>query len=254
MQNHTCFALACLVGTLALFAGCATTETGTGDQAVVIPDEAETARKPAGGAATDGPIRSQVEPIDGARLNPLKPAVATISYVEGSRKGKTARMVTKAAEGEAWEQTVESIRTMFLQQTDGQIVLPSEKDVDENVAITYDPPLVLLPAKVTAGHKHEGKSIMTVNNLKTGKERDKGPCHYSVELLGMQSIATPAGPIDAYLFRTVREIDLSLAKVKVTIHTAHAPERGIIMTRVEQNTRAIGLFSMSKKEEWRLAK
>ncbi len=254
MRNHPCFVLACLAGALVLLAGCATPETGPADKSIVIPDEPETARKPAGGSTADGPVRSQVEPIAGARLNPLEPSTATIRYVEGARQGKTARMTTKAAEGETWKQMVESIRTMILQSNEGRIILAGEEDADENVAITYDPPIVLLPAKVAAGHRHEGRSMMTVNHLKTGKERDKGPCHYTVELLGMQTIATPAGPIDAYLFRTVREINLSLARVKVTIHTAHAPDRGIIMTRVEQNTRAIGFISMNKKEEWRLAR
>ena len=257
MQNHTRpfpALLLCLGSAFFLLAGCAATDSGKQGQSTANPDESETAQKPAGNSAEDGPIVSQVKSIDGAELNPLKPGSARITYTQGSHKGKTVTMTTQAGEGDIWIQAVESIRTMKLRQVDGQCLMPSEEDVTENVSITYAPPFVLLPARVEAGHKHQGKTTMTVSNLKTGKERDRGPCSYTVELLGMQTIATPAGRFEAYLFRTVREIDLSLAKVKVTIHTAHVPERGIVMTRVEQNTRAIGFISMNKKEEWRLAK
>lgn len=240
----------------AVLAGCAAEGDKVGDGSGVVPDEIETSTPPATTTASPGTKQPEAKTITGTMLNPLKEETVQITYTQGSHQGKTVNMVTKAAAGGAgtWQQITQGIRSMTLTNTDGQLMLLGEEDVSENVAITYAPPIVLLPAKVTAGHKHQGTSKMTVKNLKTGAHRDSGPCNYTVELLGVQQITTPAGKFEAYVFRTVRQIDLSLAKVKVTIITAHVPERGIIMTRVEQNTRALGFISMNKKEEWQLAK
>lgn len=177
-----------------------------------------------------------------------------MTYLAGDRKGTTAITTLRPAAQGTWKDVTTSIHTMVLKEDDGRLIMLSEEDIAENVAIVYDPPFALLPAQVAMGEKVTGTTTMTVNHLSTGKRRDSGPCRYVVELLGMQKVATPAGVFDAYLFRTTREIDLSLAKVNLTIHTAHVADVGIVMTRVEQKTKAIGIFSMSKSEESRKGK
>lgn len=225
---------------LALAAGCATTSDGP---------IATTSS-----ASSDRGIRPVVKPIDGLRLNPLAARSGAVVYVEGERKGATATTTLAKSEGDTWQDMTKDIHKMVIKDDAGALVMLSEEDVAENVAITYDPPFVLLPKKVVMGEKVTGQTTMTVNYLKTGKKRDSGPCHYVVELLGMQTIDTPAGSFDAYVFKTTREIDLSLAKVNITIHTAHVVDVGIVMTRVEQKTKAIGIFSMNKTEESRKTK
>lgn len=227
----------------ALLAGCA-----------AQPEAATPPPTPSMATAIDGPIRPAAPAIDGLRLNPLKARDGQVTYIAGDRKGTTAiTMLRRAAEG-TWKDVTKDIHTMVIKEDQGSLVMLSEEDIAENVAIVYDPPFVLLPAKVAMGEKVIGTTTMTVNHLSTGKRRDSGHCRYVVELVGMQKIATPAGEFDAYLFKTTREIDLSLAKVNLTIHTAHVPEVGIVMTRVEQKTKAIGIFSMSRSEESRKAK
>lgn len=224
---------------LMLVSGCAT----TGDT---------TAAPPASTGNLE--LRQEAKPIAGLKLNPLKARSGAVTYVEGDRKGKTAATTLAQGEGVTWKDVTQDIHTMVMKDDGGKLVMLSEEDVAENVAITYEPPFVLLPEKVAMGEKVTGETLMTVNHLKTGSKRDSGPCRYVVELLGMQTIQTPAGTFEAYVFKTTREIDLSLANVTVTIHTAHVPEVGIVMTRVEQKTKAIGIFTMNKKEESRKAK
>ncbi len=198
-------------------------------------------------------LRATATPIDGVRLQHLAARESTVTYVEGTHKGQTIAVTMTAAEDGAWKENYEGIRAMVMKEVDGQIVLLAEEDVAENVAITYDPPLMLLPKRVAMDEKVEGDSAMTVNHLKTGKNRDSGKCHYETRLLGMQKVQTPAGEFDAYIFETIRTIDLSLAKVKVTIQTAHVAGKGIVMTRVDRKTRAIGFINLSKSEAWHRA-
>jgi hypothetical protein len=238
MDMRTVYSICFVNCFLIILAGCTTAVTAP------IPD--------ATGAA-DRTLRAEAKPIDGATLNPLAARSGRIEYVEGKLKGKVV-LVTLEREGDGWKETTQGVHAMVMHEDAGALVMTREEDVEENVAITYDPPFVLLPREVAMGKKVEGMTTMTVKNLKTGSKRDSGPCQYTVELLGTQTIETPGGTFEAYVFKTVRQIDLSLAKVTVTIHTAHVPYKGIVMTRVERHTKAVGIFSMNAVEESRLAR
>lgn len=241
---HTARPCLLLVVLLALLAGCGAKPSG---KTPAVPDAEKAAQ-------SDGVIRSDAPAIEGLRLNPLKPRSGEVVYTTGHRKGTMASTTLSPLAAGTWKDVTANIHTMVIKDDGGNLIMLSEDDVTENVAIRYDPPFVLIPKHVAMGEKVIGTTKMTLNHLSTGSPRDSGTCRYVVELLGMQKIATPAGEFDAYLFKTIREIDLSLAKVNITIHTAHVPDVGIVMTRIEQKTKAIGIFSRSSAEESRKGK
>ena len=94
---------------------------------------------------------------------------------------------------------------------------------------------------------------MRVIGLATGQVRATGQCALTVELLGRRRIQTPAGWFGAYVVRTIRHLDLSIAKSTIVMHTAHAVDHGLVARRVERTTRVLGLFETDVEEEIRLA-
>lgn len=156
---------------------------------------------------------------------------------------------------DAWRLVIEGKRTTYLKlDDDDQFVITREDDLEEGVAVKYEPPIVMLPEELDPASPFEGKCKMTVTNLKDGSAKAKGTCGYTVALVAMQNLITPAGEFPVYLVRTRREMKLTLATSTVVTTTAIAHGRGIVAEVNEQNTRALGFVNVRKVEEMRLAK
>jgi hypothetical protein len=192
-------------------------------------------------------------PTDAATLMPAEPRQAVFQHIAGQAEPTTVPLTIEKTLSGTWQATFTGMSTqVFRRLDDGTIHLEQDIDNEQNARVSYDPPIVWLPGTLRPDTTHEGTTTMTVTNLADGSHRDTGPCTYTVQLVGRQHVPTPVGWFDAVLVRMTRKIDLNLADVNVTIDIAYVPRVGMVAQTVEQKIRALGLFPITKHEQFRL--
>ncbi len=196
----------------------------------------------------------EVGPIATAMLYPLITQHTEVEYVADNHPPRLLRQTLESTGPNRWRAVLESLRVVYLRRADdGSILIEREDELNENVSVRYDPPLVMLPAQLTASQPTQGKARMTVTNLHDGAAKDHGWCAYRVELLGTQILETPTGPMEAIIVQTQRRIDLQLAEVRVTSEAAYVPNRGWVAEQIDRWTKPLRLFEVHHHEQLRLS-
>lgn len=177
-----------------------------------------------------------------------------ISIQGGNRPAQTHRYRLDNTEGnDNWHITLQGVRATTLQQTpNGAIQITREDEHNEGVWVTYDPPMVLLPARVAMDSPIEHRTRMTVHNRTNGSLRDQGWCTYQIELLGRKTTNTPMGLKEVYVMRTTRQIELQLADVQVVSETTYLPGVGWLSERINRITKPMRLFEVHQTESLQL--
>jgi len=189
-------------------------------------------------------------PIALGDLYPITAQTSHVSRIVNQGTPMYSQYTVKPVSRFGWQidlQTVRATRLAF--DDEGALVIVRETDMPNAVIIDYDPSIVLLPANVAMGQVIQSKSQVTVRNLVDGKLRDAGWCHYRWELLGIQTIATPTGPVDAYIIRTDRTLELRWAQAKVTTLAAYQLGMGWIGESIDTITRPLRMFQTQEHEE-----
>ena len=169
-------------------------------------------------------------------------AVYRLSEGVGNNRRLTYELAADGAPG-WWRQMFGDRSAALLERDDrGGLSLVAEDDLREAVHVEYDPPLAWLPHEMHMNRPAVGTSDMTVRRLSDGKLRDRGTCRYQIELLGKQTVKTDAGSFPCHIVRTIRQIDLRLATVRVDIWAAYTPGHGLVAERVRRDLKALGLF------------
>ena len=197
---------------------------------------------------------SPAPPITAARLYPLARYEGQISIQSGNHPAQTHRYrLDNTAGNDKWRINLKDTRAIYLQQTaHGAIQVTREDEHNEGVWVTYDPPMVLLPARVAMDSPIEHRTRMAVHNRTNGSLRDQGWCTYQVELLGRKTANTPMGLKEVYVMRTTRQIDLKLAEVQVVSETTYLPGVGWLSERVDRITKPMRLFEVHQTESLEL--
>lgn len=199
-------------------------------------------------ALTDGVTRASLDWL------PLTARVAPIIYTEGQRQRQRKEVVITPVDQGLWKEVEPGVHVSYMRHDRGNLVVTRDEEAGDNVAVMYDPPLVLLSGDLELGKPMRLQTRMTVLNLATSAQREAGLCRYTLEFLGRQKFDTPVGTFDAFVVRSVRHIDLSLAKVDVTLTIGYVPGVGVVYSRIEQTTKALGLFGGRKIDESRLTR
>jgi hypothetical protein len=199
---------------------------------------------PSTSTATFKPLTKQ--PDTSALLGPMVESIP-FAVTDGKFKGKqwTYSHRKGASDKEHLMIFVDQHRSVLNVNDDGRVLLSTEDDYGQQVKVVYDPPLEVIPADML---NHEPKAItssMTVYNLDGQSQRDKGACQVSVQILGKQTITTPAGTFEAIMFKTTRQLKLALASGTVTIYDAYAPKKGLVSHRVEQKLITMGFIPLN---------
>ena len=129
--------------------------------------------------------------------------------------------------------------THLLREADGALRARTEIDHEENVRVEYDPPILLLPEVLRVGEPVTDRTHMVIRNRRTGAVRQQGPCKVTVELVHRREVRTPAGTMQAWVVRTVREADLGLADFRVVITEAYVPQRGLVAKHTDRVVRLL---------------
>ena len=195
--------------------------------------------------------QERVPPIAYTTLWPLATRSGAYQITEGKGVGDTIEYALKSEDGRWHLQLKGKTDVILSAQPDGSVQIEREDDAVEAVTVTYSPPLVI-PAILKTGKPFEGTSDVVIRRQSDAHIREQGTCSYKVELLGRQTLTTPAGEFDAYVVRTIRTMKLRLARVKVVIFDAYVPNQGEVAERIEQTVRPLYLMASTTREERRL--
>lgn len=200
-----------------------------------------------------GPVsHSRLEPAQSTTAADLFPLLAGNRSI-GRQIGNQGRHVLnsqlKSDAMSKWQWILEDVRVLHLLSTEnGALLLTAEEEYQEAVHVTYDPPLIMLPAYLAMNQPITQRTEMTIVNRSDGSPRDHGWCTHRVELLGRWSITTSAGTFNTFVVQTQRDIELNLAQVQVTSVTSYAPGLGMIVDEIHRITRPMRLFDISQTE------
>ncbi len=189
-------------------------------------------------------------PISADELLPLKTARGVYLVKEGPETGREIPFSLEQT-GSRWLLTKEGLTWHELQRdAHGNILILRETDLLENRQVEYSPPIVLLPAVVHDNTSLTGKTRITIKNAQTGTVTYRGECIWNLTFAGIESSETPLGTFMTYHFQVKHQIALPLAHASLTIDFGYAIGKGMVVTAVDQVTRAFGLFS--NRTTWRL--
>lgn len=205
-----------------------------------------------GGLGTGGPLQP-TGAIDAVLLLPKSEAARSFQITEGPDIGTLCDLIVEP-NPLGWRATLTGInRIQFARREDSTVVAMYEEDLGSHVRVFYDPPVVTLPGRLVMSRPVTGESAVEVRNIKDNSLRARGRCRYHIELIGRQSVTTPAGEFDTYLVRTQRMMDLDMAKAKITWISAYARGRGQIAQRLTKEVHVLELFTTTSTREIRLS-
>jgi hypothetical protein len=230
------------------------------------PTPAEPAARPAPAAGSAAASAHQIAlslaaatrpsgSVSGIELLPLAAHAGVVEVTEGYKHPRQVDYRMEADEDGQWRLSTDGTGVVYFRKgNDGAVEITREDDMGENVAVSYEPPIVGVPTALVPGKMVRGSVNMTVRNLKNGHVRDAGRCDYTVELLGRQEVTTPAGRFDAYVIRSTRTIELKHARSQVTIQGWYVPAKGEVLEHVKELTTALGVLEFQSEQVTRLVK
>lgn len=111
--------------------------------------------------------------------------------------------------------------------------------------IDYEPPALLLPARLEPGVQGHSESRVTIHDLDGGRAKT-GTCVHDVRLVGESIVETRAGAFRSVRVDVARSVDVLLADARVTIELAFVPGRGRVLERMVQR---VSVFGFGGKRE-----
>ncbi len=193
------------------------------------------------------------DPVTAKELVPAKDIQAKVAYTQGKDHGKSfAYSVKKTQDG--WVRTIADHSVVYLKlHDDGSIVVTREDDLVEKVTVTYDPYVVVVPAKLAKTMKVAGEAKTQVVTISDGSPRGSGTTTYSITSAWQADVKCADGSVfDAHMIRDEREMKLDIATVKITIDSAFAKGQGLVAETVWKQQTALGLFG--SHDQWQFTR
>lgn len=183
-------------------------------------------------------------------LGPMTKA-QPFDVVQGSQKGR--QWIYSHTPGDAKGQQLLTFagqhQSLLKPDVDGNMRLLWEIDYAHQVKVVYDPPIMLIPARLDAISDKPEQHKMVCYSLDGKSTRDKGTCDVTMQVLGKQTLHTSAGKFTPIVFKTTRQLDLGLAKGTVTIFDAYVPGKGLVAHRVVRKLATMGFIPMNSTLE-----
>jgi hypothetical protein len=192
----------------------------------------------------------------------VSPGVEQFRFVpwEAGSAGRL-RLTISAADSGAWtiqwrasesERSAERlVREELWREDDGGLVLTRTVDHVERVEVLFDPPLLVLPARLEPGQVAIERLRMTVHPLgDRSRTRAAGPVVQEVADMGHDRVRTPAGTWVARHLRSVFTADLSGTKVRNQTDQWLVDGVGLVAQKRSERTTLLGVPVRSTDEAW----
>lgn len=192
-----------------------------------------------------------------AELLPFEPRRALFQH-DLPREKKTEQVLWSRmpveGDGNRYRIEVPGVSAALLERAeDGGIRIVSHWDHRKGHRIDYDPPTLLLPARLVAGEEHEVVSQVVVYDTSDGSREAGGKCIHRVRLVdGGEKISTPAGELEVVRVDLTREVDVPIAKARVTIELGFVPGVGRVLERTLEELSFFGFVGRREQSNLRL--
>lgn len=230
------------LGAAGLVGGCAS--TGGATAAAVFAETGPAELDPAGGkdlrAAADG--RVVFAAVDSAAPDRL--------VIERSAGATAGDYVQKRFLQQDDVEKLIRVQKLRIRE-DGAVVLIEEINHAEGVEVVFDPPLVVLPARIEPGAETASEGRMTVHPIgDRSRVRAKGPMKESSRCEGAVRVQTSAGEFAAWKLVSTLNADLGPSKVLNETELWLVPGVGLVAERRREKTTVLGVPVRNNTESW----
>lgn len=144
---------------------------------------------------------------------------------------------------------------LFERGPDGSISLAEEIDHAEQVEVVFDPPMLIVPARLEPGMAPIAQSFtMLVYPLgDRTRTRSRGPATVEITCPGDEEVGVPGATIMARRLDSVLRADLAPARVRNETSRYFAPGPRLIAERERERTTFAGLPVRNNKSAWVVA-
>jgi hypothetical protein len=139
---------------------------------------------------------------------------------------------------------------VFVLLDDGSVAIAEDIVHDEQVEVVFDPPMVVMPAELAAGTFQQTVQMLVHPLGNRARSKGKGPVRQSIQLLGGETIQTPAGTVEAVHIRQEFVASLNPAEVTNTTDQWFVPRIGLVAEKRSERTLVLGVPLRSSREEW----
>ena len=225
-----------VAGALILLPGCSRGATPAGDSIFAMAAKPATGALPAADVLPDEAALSLIyDDADGEKI--------TIKRCEPDHDGLIE--LSRHRAGETAPFRIDRVRW----QHDGSIVLIETETRGEKVLSRYDPPLILMPARLAPNEPHVQQVHLTVHPLKNPKRiSHQGPAENTLLYAGRQRIRTQSGAFEAARVEAKFTANLGLAQVNNETISLYAPSVGLVAERGTEQAKTFGIAV--KNDSW----
>jgi hypothetical protein len=181
----------------------------------------------------------------------IDPRTAQFLIKAGEGSGKTVTMsIEPSKRKDLWTLRFEGLYKIDLYRSSGGTVQVSRIELlERNKAITFNPPIELIPAAITAGVQIHTSGRAEVFNLDTGEKTYAGSFSHTVENLSRTNFATPAGRIEGYLILYESRIDLDNATIRIDLESGWSAGKKLVYWRTRSAVEKLLFFGDSTTRE-----
>jgi hypothetical protein len=163
--------------------------------------------------------------VDETRPGEVAGQALIVTTYEGEKQPRRARVIAK--------------------RDDGALVMPSMDNIDREVRVVFEPPLLVFPAALDPGATVREQSKMTVHPIdKPARVKERGTGTIDITFVALERIELHGKPVDAARVRVVFRSDLRAADAE------HVTERWLDPGGEEEGADAARAGSGTLRESW----
>jgi hypothetical protein len=215
-----------------------------------LPANADAAAPPRN-TATAPERQTELPAVPAQELLPLEPQQRTFEIVAGANRGDRVPMILREArQGEpgAWVMEMDDLNILFLEEDDEGNVLILRMDLPrEDFIIVYNPPVRLIPSRLTPDLRVEEYSQASVLDPQTGELQHTGEVTHTIKRVTRTSFDTPQGVQQGYMVITEHEIELGPANVELEMEAGYLPGDGMVYRHIRYTITRLGIFGTTTR-------
>lgn len=130
---------------------------------------------------------------------------------------------------------------------DGSVVLQWQRDAGDGARTTFNPPLLLAPARLREGEPASGTA--SVRTMRAGvPEHDDGSALRELRIASLDRVRTPLGEFDAFRIDAVLTMKVPFASMRREASTWILPGTGPVAVRSEERILVMGVVPRNSSE------
>lgn len=137
-------------------------------------------------------------------------------------------------------------------QPDGRYTTPRMRNIDRDRITHFDPPMTIMPARLSSDAPHEERFRVTITRLNNpDRVEQRGAGASTITYRGIQHITTPAGDFEAHLIRSEFTTEFGSARARRITDRWYAEGIGLVAESFEEQITVLGLNAETRRRSMR---